>query len=188
MTKYPARKSLRHGVTALLLALASTASAQVNDKKYADYFLVGQFGEICTMCEAVVLCETAAAPTGHTAVPGTGSFTLYHLHTRSFWSQVSTIWEWFITNFDSRLVAAGHRRPVTVHVVTDGNWAPPLAAEAQVSLEPGRLTFSDGREIDRTNRRWRRSSPPAELGYCERLPLWDALDAIKAHDTGGRSP
>jgi hypothetical protein len=33
------------------------AEAQVKIDRYRDYFLVGQFGEVCTMCEVIVLCE-----------------------------------------------------------------------------------------------------------------------------------
>jgi|TARA_B110000881_G_C18298132_1_gene375611 hypothetical protein len=29
----------------------------VNSDAYRDYFLIGQFGEVCTLWEAVVLCE-----------------------------------------------------------------------------------------------------------------------------------
>jgi hypothetical protein len=178
------RKSITNCIL-LLTALSLPAAAQVNQKKYAGYFLVGQFGEICTMCEAVVLCESAEAPIAPSAVPTTGSFTLYHLHTRTFWSQVSTIWEWFVSNFDSSSLAAGHERPVTVHRIGNGQWQPPIEANMRVALEPALLSISDGHEIERTQRRWRRGSPPVDLGYCERLPLWDALAAIEAH--AGRS-
>ncbi len=172
----------RYGLATLLLAgMALPAVGQVNQKKYDGYFLVGQFGEICTMCEVVVLCEEAQAPITSTAVPDGGSFTLYHLHTRTFWSQVSTIWEWFISNFNSGLLAAGHERPVTVHTVENGAWRQPLEAQMRVALEPALLTTSDGYEIDRQSRRWRQSADGAVRGYCERLALWDSIDAIKAH-------
>ena len=170
---------------AFAAAWSLPAAGQVNLKKYEGYFLVGQFGEICTMCEAVVLCEAADAPIAPTSVPDGGSFTLYYLHTRTFWSQVSTIWEWFISNFNSELLASGHERPVTVHTVENGAWAPPVAATMRVALEPALLTVSDGHEIDRTNRRWRQSARRTDLGYCERLPLWDSIAVIEAHTQGG---
>jgi hypothetical protein len=165
----------------LLLAwlLAVPAVAQVNDKAYADYFLVGQFGEVCTMCEVMVLCEAGAATPSYAGVPESGSFTLYHIHTRTFWSQVSTIWEWFIANFNSRSLAAGHSRPVTTYRVADGTWARLADGDLLISLDPPLIRLPDGQEIDRTNRRWRQTSPPAELGYCQRLPLWDALNVIE---------
>jgi hypothetical protein len=164
---------------------AMPAVAQVNDKAYADYFLVGQFGEVCTMCEVMVLCQAGDARPEYPSVPSSGSFTLYHIQTRTFLSQVSTIWEWFIANFNSRKLAAGHRRPVIIHEVADGRWSAPLNGELQISLEPPRLALSDGRQIDRTNRLWQQSTAQSPLGYCQRLPLWDALGVIARESTGG---
>ena len=107
---------------------AGTAFAQVNIDAYRDYFLVGQFGEVCTMCEVTVLCETGTELPPEDKVPDTGSFTLYHLQTRTFWSQVSTIWDWFISNFQQEgLAARGHTPPCArLHgrkrrLATDGN-------------------------------------------------------------------
>lgn len=165
---------------ALLLAwlLAMPVSAQLNDKAYADYFLVGQFGEVCTMCEVMVLCEAGSAPPQHKSVPENGDFTLYHIHTRTFWSQVSTIWEWFIANFSSQSLASGHSRPVTTYRVADGTWARLAVEDLHISLDPPLIRMPDGSEIDRRDRRWRQGAPPADLGYCQRLPLWDAVDTI----------
>jgi hypothetical protein len=160
------------------------AAAQLNDEKYAGYFLVGRFGEVCTMCEVMVLCEAGAAPAVHGAVPAAGSFTLYHIQTRTFWSQVATIWEWFVSNFSPRPLVGGHSRPVIVHQVEDGAWAPPVAGDMHISLEPPLMSMPDGREIDRVGRRWRVASPPADIGYCERLPLWDALAVIDQQQSG----
>ena len=168
-------------VLALLVAVTLPAAGQINSEKYAGLLLVGQFGEICTMCEAVVLCEASPTPPAHGQVPAAGSFTLYRLHTRSFLSQVSTIWEWFVANFSTAGLVAGHTRPVTIHVVEQGTWQPPVEAEMRVSLEPPRLAAGDDSEIDRRDRSWRRSSTGASIGYCERLPLWPALEAIAAH-------
>lgn len=171
-------------LAALLLLGAGPLQAQVNETKYENYFLVGQFGEICTMCEIMVLCEAGDSVPQHAAIPDQGSFTLYHIHTRTFWSQVSTIWEWFIANFDSSLIA-GHSRPVTVYTVNDGTWAPATTIDMRVSLDPPLLTLSDGHEIERVNRQWRHVSPPAALGYCQRLPLWESLAIIEKRSTGG---
>jgi hypothetical protein len=169
----------------LLAMLAVPAAGQVNEKAYEGYLLVGQFGEICTMCEAIVLCEAAAAPPAHAEIPLRQSFTLYHLHTRTFLSQIATIWEWFIANFDSGLVQ-GHMRPVTVYAVDNGSWAAPVESEIHVALEPPVLAVSDDHEIVRTDRRWRRSSTGETLGYCQRLPLWDSLATIKSQAEGGQ--
>jgi hypothetical protein len=179
---------IRRLLALLLLLQALPALAQVNDEAYANYFLVGQFGEVCTMCEVMVLCEAGAAPPAHGAIPEGGSFTLYHIQTRTFWSQVATIWEWFIANFNSRPLVAGHGRPVIIHTVANGAWATPVTGELHIALEPPIVTLPDGREIERVNRRWLQSSPSADLGYCERLPLWDALDVIEKRSAGGAPP
>lgn len=173
-------------VLAACAALSRPAGAQVNEAKYAGYFLVGRFGEVCTMCEVVVLCQAGAALPAHGAVPPDGSFTLYHIQTRTFWSQISTIWEWFISNFSSRPLVGGHSRPVIIYEVRDGMWSAPISGEMHIALEPPLISLPDGRQIERIGRRWRATSPPAELGYCERLPLWDAL-AIIARQTGGNT-
>jgi hypothetical protein len=167
------------------LLLAGNAIAQVNIDAYRDYFLVGQFGEVCTMCEVIVLCETGDTVPDYTEVPAQGSFTLYHLQTRTFWSQVSTIWEWFISNFTAQpLAKRGHTRPVHVYTVDSGQWAPMQVIEAQLILDPGVLEFG-ATNINRVNRQWLDASTGEALGYCERLPLWESLDAIKQHSVEG---
>ena len=165
-------------VFAILTALAFPAVSQVNDPAYADYFLVGQFGEICTMCEAVVLCEGTVGDALYEGIPERGSFTIYHLQTRSFWSQVATIREWFIANFDSdSLAASGHARPVIVYSVTGGHWSGPQTLEAHVSLDPATIVIGE-HTIDRVERRWLQSARTQVTGFCQQLPLWESLDVI----------
>lgn len=164
----------------MLLITPVPGMGQVNNPAYADYLLVGQFGEICTMCEAVVLCENADAETQRENIPADGSFTLYHLQTRTFWSQVATIWEWFITNFDpDSLAVAGHRRPVMVYTITEGSWSKPQTLEAHVSLDPATIVIGDD-AIDRIESRWLRGAAMRPVGFCQRLPLWDSLETIAA--------
>ena len=161
-----------------LLSISAPAVSQVNNPAYADYLLVGQFGEICTMCEAIVLCENAESASARDSVPAEGSFTLYHLQTRTFWSQVATIWEWFITNFDSNsLAVAGHKRPVKVYTVTDGLWSEGPTVEAHLSLDPATIMIGD-HTIDRIDSRWLTGTDGESAGFCQRLPLWDSLEAI----------
>ena len=163
-------------LSVLLLFFAAPAPAQVNDPAYANYFLVGRFGEICTMCEVVVLCE-AGEETQHDAIPAQGSFTIYHIQTRTFWSQVSTIWEWFVANWDSDSLAAGHSRPVDAYAVTNGAWSRARTIDARVSLEPAEIALGE-HVIDRVERRWLRMADSAPIGYCQRMPLWESLDVI----------
>lgn len=167
----------------LALLLLDAASAQINVDAYRDYLLVGQFGELCTMCEAVVLCQTQE-PQGE-SVPDSGDFALYYLQTRTFWSQISTIWEWFITNFTQEgLAARGHTRPTHVYRVADGRWSPREVIEARLLLNPGLLSVGEHR-IDRVSRAWSNAETGAELGYCARLPLWNALERIEENAPAG---
>jgi hypothetical protein len=179
----------RVGVLPLLLAAlwSSSAAAQVNMDAYRDYFLVGQFGEVCTMCEVVVLCEAGEQPPAYENVPDTGTFILYHLQTRTFWSQVSTIWDWFIANFRADgLASRGHARPVHVYTVADGMWSPRQVIEGRLILDPGVLEFGEY-NIDRVDRSWQRAGSGTAVGYCTRLPLWESLDSIAANAPGGDS-
>lgn len=182
---------MRDALVAATLAVAGLvsgpAAAQVNSEAYRDYFLVGQFGEVCTMCEVIVLCEAGPAAPAYESVPAAGDFTLYHLQTRTFWSQISTIWEWFVSNFsDNNLAARGHTRPVFVHEVADGNWSPMRVDEARLVLDPGVLEFGE-RRIDRITRAWYEGDAGVQEGFCQRLPLWDALDVIAANAPGAKA-
>jgi hypothetical protein len=175
-------------VTLLVLVLPGTAFAQVNLDKYRDYFLVGQFGEVCTMCEITVICAADDTPPSAERVPDAGTFTLYHLQTRTFWSQVSTIWEWFAANFSSEpLAARGHTRPVHLYRVTDGQWAPLEIFEARLVLDPGILEFGST-QIDRVTRQWQDAATGQPLGYCARLPLWETLDVIAQNSAERGNP
>lgn len=179
-------RCMRACTLALTLWLCSLpAVAQVNMEAFQDYFLVGRFGEVCTMCEVVVLCEPGTELPREDAVPESGDFTVYHLQTRTFWSQIATIWEWFISNFSqAELASQGHTRPVHVYTVTEGNWSPLEVVEGRLVLEPGVLEFGDYK-IDRTNRAWQSATTGEPVGFCSRLPLWDALDSIEANAPGG---
>lgn len=169
-------RTVRCLLFSLALATALPANAQMNDPKYADYFLFGRFGEICTMCEVVVLCEMSDVDAQRESIPESGSFTVYHIQTRTFWSQIATIWEWFIRNFDDT-AADGHERPVLVYNVTEGKWPLPRTVQARVSLEPPVIVLNE-HEIDRTSRSWRRGPDLEPVGYCQRLPLWESIEII----------
>ena len=163
------------------MILAVPTQAQVTVEAYRDYFLYGRFGEVCTMCEVTVLCQAGASLPPDDAVPSQGDFTLYHLQKRTFWSQMSTIWEWFVSNVSQDALAArGHTRPVHVYRVTGGSWSPREIVEARLVLNPAVLEFGD-RNIDRGTRAWTGADTDAGLGFCSRLPLWDALESIEAN-------
>ncbi len=160
----------------LICALSAVAQAQVNSDAYRDYFLVGQFGEVCTMCEVVVLCEEGSISPTYAGIPAEGDFTLYYIQTRTFWSQVSTIWEWFIANFRTDALAArGHTLPVWVYEISDAGWSGPEVIAGRLILEPGFIELGD-KSIDRVKAEWQQDD--AVLGYCQRMPLWESIDAI----------
>ena len=183
--------NLRQSVLHLRLALVATLSvccvipayAQVSGDQYQGYFLVGRFGEVCTMCEVVVLCESGAE-TGYENIPATGEFTIYHLRTRTFWSQISTIWEFFIANFSTESLAArGHTRPVDVYTVKNDSWSAGQTVEARLILDPAYIELGETR-IDRTDRQWLNASDDQSLGYCQRMPLWESIETIETQSGG----
>lgn len=181
------RPAARMIVLALVALWAGTVAGQVNIDAYRDYFLVGQFGEVCTMCEVTVLCESGDKVPAYETIPEAGTFTIYHLQTRTFWSQVSTIWEWFISNFTADgLAARGHTRPVYIYDVDDGEWSGRQTVDGRLILDPGVLEFGD-HTIDRVTRAWQRADDGETEGYCTRLPLWESLDTIAARSPGGES-
>ncbi|MDG2155479.1 MAG: hypothetical protein P8M26_06010 [Gammaproteobacteria bacterium] len=160
----------------LICALSVVAQAQVNSDAYRDYFLMGQFGEVCTMCEVVVLCEEGAVSPSYERIPAEGDFTVYYIQTRTFWSQISTIWEWFIANFRTDALAArGHTRPVWVYEINDSTWSAPEVIAGRLILEPGVIELGDKR-IERVKAEWQQDN--VVLGYCQRMPLWESIDAI----------
>ena len=139
-----------------------------------ELLLYSQFGEYCTMCEAVLLCDKGEIK-NHTSIPDEGEFTLYHLKTRTFLSQITTIWEFFIKNFEGYEVK-GHQRPVIIISAKDRDWSAPALGKARISVEPD-LIFLNHRKINRLNNQWMDNDNKI-LGICHRLPLWDSIETI----------
>lgn len=164
------------------LAPVTSAWAQMSDPAKAHYFLMGRFGEICTMCEVVVLCEAGEADVTAEEIPTSGSFTLYYIQTRTFWSQIGTIWEWFISNFDGMAID-GHERPVWVYEVNENQWSGPELVNARVTLEPGLIRLGT-HSIERVERRWQQEPGATPIGYCQRLPLWTSIETIDRNAPG----
>lgn len=154
----------------------------MNDPTKAHYFLMGRFGEVCTMCEVVVLCRAGEADVTDERIPESGDFTLYYIQTRTFWSQVGTIWEWFVSNFDGMAID-GHERPVWVYQVSAGEWTGPEVVQARLSLEPGMITMPE-HSIERIDRQWLTEPDGQAIGYCQRLPLWESIERIEGQDLG----
>ena len=175
--------AVRNCLGIMIMAIAMLHSpkplAQPDNTPYLDLLLFSQFGEFCTMCEAVLLCQKGETIPAYEQIPAEGSFTVFHLETRTFWSQVMTIWEWFIDNFKDKPIS-GHNRPVNIVSVNDGQWGVLQTYSLHIDIDPPLLTI-ENQVINRRSQAWLRNG--ADIGYCQRLPLWESLDIIAANAT-----
>lgn len=158
----------------ILILLSLEVSSQ-NSVIQEELLLYSQFGEFCTMCEAVLLCEEGEEKS-YNFIPNTGNFTLYHLRTRTFLSQISTIWEFFIKNFDGYEIK-GHKRPVNIITIDSNQWSKPMTSDAEISIDPG-LIYIEDRMINRVNNEWMNNANES-IGFCYRLPLWASIEKIE---------
>ena len=157
-----------------ILILLSLEVRSQNSVIQEELLLYSQFGEFCTMCEAVLLCEEGEEKS-YNFIPNTGNFTLYHLRTRTFLSQISTIWEFFIKNFDGYEIK-GHKRPVNIITIDSNQWSKPMISDAEISIDPG-LIYIEDRMINRVNNEWMNNANES-IGFCYRLPLWASIEKI----------
>ena len=158
-----------------ILILLSLEVRSQNSVIQEELLLYSQFGEFCTMCEAVLLCEEGEEKS-YNFIPNTGNFTLYHLRTRTFLSQISTIWEFFIKNFDGYEIK-GHKRPVNIITIDSNQWSKPMTSDAEISIDPG-LIYIEDRMINRVNNEWMNNANES-IGFCYRLPLWASIEKIE---------
>jgi hypothetical protein len=164
---------------AVACILAGSARAQpAPDEQYM--LLVNRFGELCTMCEAMVACTAGASAPADMAALATGPYTLYHFQTKTFWGQVATIFK-YLQRWITPVVR--EERPVVIYTV--GSDGPGGATRsrvetlAELSTEPALLVAGD-RQIDRWTSAWQtRDGAPA--GSCARLPLRDTLAFLSTH-------
>tara|TARA_B000000460_G_scaffold24336_1_gene15745 strand:+ start:140 stop:655 length:516 start_codon:yes stop_codon:yes gene_type:complete len=157
-----------------ILILLSLEVRSQNSVIQEELLLYSQFGEFCTMCEAVLLCEEGEKKS-YNFIPNTGNFTLYHLRTRTFLSQISTIWEFFIKNFDGYEIK-GHKRPVNIITIDSNQWSKSMTSDAEISIDPG-LIYIEDRMINRVNNEWMNNANES-IGFCYRLPLWASIEKI----------
>jgi len=148
--------------------------AQEMKSKNNELLLYSQFGEFCTMCEATLVCTEGENNIDNTFLDRE-SYLLIHLQTRTFWSQISTIWEFFIRNFDGYQIK-GHSRPVKIYSSDKGEWLGIDITTAQISVDPNLIQIKQFL-IDRETQDWINYKEEI-IGSCERLPLWETLSYI----------
>ena len=145
--------------------------------------LASQFGELCTMCEATVVCRSVREANGSGASfeldsLSDASFVLYHFRTKTFWGQIATIWDYFARWFDP---VTSEERPVDIYrqrsdagvVVRQAS----LTETAYLSKADAQI-FVQGRRIDRWTGEWAHESG-APLGTCVRTDLRETLPFIE---------
>ena len=152
------------------------AQAQEIKSENSELLLYSQFGEFCTMCEAILVC-TDEKNEINDAFLDRESYLLIHLETRTFWSQISTIWEFFIRNFEGYQIK-GHSRPAMLYSSKMGNWFDIEATSAEVSIDPNLIKIKQFM-IDRETQDWI-DRKEKRIGTCARIPLWETLTYIEA--------
>ena len=158
----------------IFFAFAFNIQAQEVKIKKDELLLYSQFGEFCTMCEATLVCTDELVGADDSFLDNE-SYVLIHLKTRTFWSQISTIWEFFIRNFDGYEVK-GHSRPAILYYSQDGKWSDIEITNARISVDPNLIKMKQF-VIDRVSREWS-TQEYQSLGSCKRLPLWKTLEYI----------
>ncbi len=158
----------------LLFFLLFFSNIQSDDRgANEELLLYSQFGEFCTMCEAIILCNKDKSEINHLYLDQ-DSYLLFHIETRTFWSQLSTIWEFFIRNFDGYEIK-GHSRPAKLYSSQNGKWTSE-SITAEISIDPNLIKLGEI-VINRETENWSKVDK-SEIGFCERLPLWETLSYI----------
>jgi len=169
---------------------AGMAGTSVHAAEEDYLLLMNRFGELCTMCEAVVLCadgDVSAVTVPDLGAPATGPFTIYHFQTKTFWGQVATIWT-YLKRWVEPIVR--EERPVRIYTVgTGGVAAPGRSLEermASLSIEPPLLDVG-ARRINRETSAWE-DAQGQPVGTCARLPIKEGLGFVKAHSPWPPAP
>lgn len=148
-------------------ALAQNPNDTLATPDWGDYpMLMSQFGELCTMCEAYVQCNSAESA-DQTSPP----YTLYYFKTKTFWAQIATIWDYFAMWFDP---VTSQSRPAAVYQFAD-QVVTPVTAYLSVADS---LIEIDGTRIDRNTLEWS-SDAGQKLGTCTRLGIPESMAMIE---------
>lgn len=142
-TQAPSYSLVRAALIGLVSCLfAAMLPAQASDEAPRP-LLAATYGELCTTCDAYLLCE----PTTSSAMDAR----LLHVHKHTFWGQIGTIWTWLRHLFQPV-------RPDTRHLTVyqpsdDGRWAVESEARVTLDLRTLRIQFPAG-WIDRNDGGW----------------------------------
>jgi len=166
----------------LTLAFYATGAAAETGNDPDEMLLHNKFGELCTMCEATVVCtsgDVSGITVDQLEQGGGGRLTLYHFHTKTFLGQIATIYDYMIRWIEPVIT---EKRPLTIYSIpaADDKSAGRARIETTVelSLEPPLITI-ENRQIERRSREWRTADGQV-LGSCKRLPLRDTWAFLQA--------
>lgn len=171
--------------TGLLLLVGSLPLKLAADAEpETEYMLLqNKFGELCTMCEATVVCRADQATeigVDDLGKAATAPYTLYHFHTKDFWGQVATIWDYMIRWVKPVL---REKRPLTIYSVEDSGEGTARGSMSRtmafLSLDPASIQVGE-RRIDRWSGEWL-AADGTVVGSCSRLPLRDTYRFLKAN-------
>ena len=91
----------------------------------------------------------------------------------NIWSQIATIWEFFIRN----LMVISQRTFKTGNTLfRNGNWFDAETTTAEISIDPNLIKIKQF-VIDRETQDWI-DHKEQMIGSCIRLPLWETLEYI----------
>lgn len=168
------------GLSVLLAAATMSADDQPEP---VDMLLHSKFGELCTMCEATVVCasrDISAVSVDDLIQPVAGPYTLYHFHTKTFLGQVATIYDYMIRWIEPVIT---EKRPLTIYEIpAAGDPAVGrgrIETSVELSLDPPLITVGQ-LQIERRNREWR-SADGEVLGACRRLPLRETWEYLQSN-------
>jgi hypothetical protein len=118
--------------------------------------------ELCTTCDDVIRCTVAAGASAPVA-----TVTVYHLHKKSFWGQVATIWDYFIQIWKPQ---TSDERVLTIFDLTSADAMPSRVQDGlEAMLDANAMTITvPGAVISRTTGNWTLADGTT-LGRCELL-------------------
>jgi hypothetical protein len=183
-SKTPPR-SLRRlaGATGLTMLLAASPLAADDGPEPVDMLLHSKFGELCTMCEATVVCasrDVSAVSVDDLIQPTAGPYTLYHFHTKTFLGQIATIYDFLIRWIEPVIT---EKRPLTIYEIPaageEAAGRGRIETSVELSRNPPMITVGQ-RQIERHTREWR-SLDGEVLGACRRLPLRETWDYLQTN-------